>query len=123
GVSCLTSDEMNLGVTLIEFGGGNTSISVFNRGHLLYTDAIPIGGIHVTNDIARGLSTNFLSAERVKVLYGNCVMTAADRDEIIEVPMSGDDNDAEMNVVDKSMLVEIIRARIDETLEIIQKKL
>ncbi len=123
GMACLMPDEMSLGVTLIELGGGNTSISVFNRGQMLYTDALPIGGIHITNDIARGLSTDFLSAERVKTLYGTTVMTSADHDEMIEVPIASNGEDSEMNVVNRSTLVEIIRARVDEILEITAKKL
>jgi cell division protein FtsA len=123
GLACLTNDEMNLGVTLIEFGGGATSISVFNKGQMLYTDAIPIGGMHVTNDIARGLATDFASAERVKTLYGTSILTSADNNDIFEVPISSNSQDTEMNVVQRSMLVEIIRARIEEILEILYKKL
>jgi cell division protein FtsA len=123
GLSCLTNDERDLGVTLIEFGGGATSVSVFNRGNILFTDALPIGGIHVTNDIARVFSTDFINAERVKTLYGTVIMTSADYDEIIEVPISSTRDDTEMNSVKRSMLVEIIRARIEETLDLVLKKL
>ncbi len=123
GISCLTDDEMNLGVTLLEFGGGTTSVSVFNKGNMLYTDALPIGGMHVTSDIARAFGTDFLSAERIKNLYGTIIMTSADHNESIEVPISNNKHDVEMNVIKRSELVEVMRARIDETLEIIYKKL
>lgn len=123
GLACLSQDEMNLGVTLLEFGGGSTSVSVFSKDNILYTEALPIGGIHVTNDIARGLGTDFISAERAKNLYGTAIMTSADHDETLELPISTNQHDAEMNIVKKSELVEIIRARLEETLEIVQKKL
>lgn len=123
GLACLTADEMELGVTLIELGGGCTSISIFNKGQMLYTDALPIGGMHVTNDIARGLSTDFISAERVKTLYGTTILTSADNNDVFEVPIATSEHDTEMNVVYRSMLVEIIRARIEETLEILLRKL
>lgn len=124
GLSCLTADEMSLGVTLIEFGGGATTVSVFHRGHLLFTDAVPIGGMHVTSDIAKGISTDFSNAERVKNLYGTVMMTSLDYDEVIEVitpSVTGDD--PEIQNIHRSMLVEIIRARIEEILEIVKQKL
>jgi cell division protein FtsA len=123
GIACLTSDETALGSTLIEFGGGCTSISVFNRGHMLYTDAIPIGGLHVTNDIARGLATDFASAERIKTLYGTTILTSADSNEIIEVPLSAANDYGEMSLIKRAELVEIIRARVEEIIEIIIKKM
>lgn len=122
GLACLTHDEMDLGVTLIEFGGGSTSVSIFSKGHLLFTDALPIGGIHVTNDIARCISTDFASAERIKTLYGTAIMTSADFDEQIEVSQGSLDS-VDTNIISKSELVEIIRARIEEILDIIHKKI
>jgi cell division protein FtsA len=122
GLACLTKDEMDLGVTLIEFGGSSTSVSVFNRGHIIFTDGVPLGGMNVTNDIARGLCTSYSNAERVKNLYGTLIMTSSEEKEIIEVPIS-DDEDSEMNIVKKEVLAEIIRARIEEILEIIAHKL
>ena len=56
GLATLVEDETDLGVTLIDMGGGTTSIAVFYGGHLVHTDVVPVGGGHVTNDIARGLS-------------------------------------------------------------------
>jgi cell division protein FtsA len=123
GLACLTPDELKLGVTLIEFGGGCTSVSVFNRGYLLFTDAVPIGSMHVTSDIARGLSIGFNQAERLKNLYGTALMTSADFDELIEVSSTDVDQDGEGSSIHRSMLVEIIRARVEETIDIIAQKL
>ena len=66
GLSSLVADERDLGVTLIDMGGGTTSIAVFYEGHLVHVDSIPVGGEHVTRDIARGLSTPLAHAERMK---------------------------------------------------------
>lgn len=123
GLACLTEDEMNLGVTLIEFGGGTTSVSVFNKGQMLYTDAIPIGGMHVSSDIARVFSTDFVSAERAKTLYGSVITSSVDTGEVIELPISSNEHDSEMTIVNRNMLVEIIRARVEEILDILKQKL
>lgn len=120
-LACLHPEEMRLGVTLIEFGGSCTSVSVFHNGHLVFVDGVPMGGINVTNDIACGLGTDFASAERVKTLYGTVIITSADNNEKIEVPISGE-ADGEMNVVSRALLVEIIRARVEETLEIVKHR-
>lgn len=121
GVACLHPDEMKLGVTLIEFGGSCTSISVFHNGHLVFMDSVNMGGINITNDIACILSTDFASAERVKNLYGTLIPTSSDKNEKIEVPISAD-NDGEVNVVSKSLLRDIIKARVEETLEILKER-
>ena len=121
GVACLHPDEMKLGVTLIEFGGSCTSISVFHNGHLVFMDSVNMGGINITNDIACILSTDFASAERVKNLYGTLIPTSSDKNEKIEVPISAD-NDGEMNIVSKSLLRDIIKARVEETLEILKER-
>ena len=122
GLACLTEDEMKLGVTLIEMGASSTSISVFNDGQMQYTDGIALGGINVTNDIARALSTDFTNAERIKSLYGTLIPTSAENNEVIEVPISNDE-DAEVNTISKSMLSEVIRARVEEILELAKEKL
>ena len=68
GLACLVEDELDLGVTVIDMGGGTTSLAVFAGGALVHAESFPIGGWHVTNDIARGLSTPIASAEQVKRL-------------------------------------------------------
>ena len=75
----LVDDEMDLGVCVVDMGGGTTTLAVFFDGNVVYTDSIPIGGQHVTSDIARGLSTPLAHAERMKTLYGNCVALARRR--------------------------------------------
>jgi len=120
GLACLVDDEKDLGATCIDMGGGTTTIAVFEGGQLVHTDAIPLGGMHVTNDIARGLSTPIGQAERLKTLYGSAVPSPSDDREILKVPLVGEDDDGAANQVPRSTLVQIIRPRLEETFEMVR---
>ncbi len=122
-IACLSRDEKELGTIFIDFGGSHTSIAIFKHSNMIYADFIPVGGSHITNDIALGLATSLESAERAKTLYGNLISTAKDEREIIDIPQVGDDGRAEMNHVQRSTLVGIIRPRVDEILELISSRL
>ena len=82
-LACLSDDEKQLGVTYMDIGGGTTSIAVFFDNELVHTDSIPLGGMHVTNDIARGLSTPVNHAERIKTMFGSAIPSSSDDQEII----------------------------------------
>jgi cell division protein FtsA len=123
GLACLVDDERDLGVTCIDMGGGTTTIAVFQGGHLMHTDTIPVGGVHVTNDIARGLSTPLVHAERMKTLYGSALPSPSDDREILKVPLVGEDEDGATNQVPRSMLVQIIQPRLEETFELVRSHL
>ena len=123
GLGCLVEDEIDLGVTVIDMGGGTTSIAVFYDGALVFVDSIQIGGNHVTNDIARGLSTPVPQAERLKTLFGNCLSSHADDRETITVPQVGAEDDAKSVQIPKSFLVGVVAPRIEETLELVRARL
>lgn len=123
GLSCLVEDERELGVTCIDMGGGTTSISVFFDGQPVHTDVVPIGGNHVTNDIARGLSAPLNYAERIKTLFGSAVPTPSDDQEVIKVPLVGEDENGEDRQIPRSMLVGIIRPRLEEIFEMVRAQL
>jgi cell division protein FtsA len=123
GVACLVEDEMDLGVTLIDMGGGTTTMSVFSEGRMVWCDSIPLGGAHVTNDIARGLTTPLVHAERLKTLYGGAVPTVSDEREIIDVPQVGEEEPSQANHVPKSLLVGIIQPRLEEIFEHVRGRL
>ncbi|RAU22916.1 cell division protein FtsA [Paramagnetospirillum kuznetsovii] len=123
GLACLVDDEKELGVTCIDMGGGTTSIAVFHGGQLIHTDVISVGGAHVTSDIARGLSTPLIHAERMKTLYGSAIPSAADDREILKVPLVGEDEDGASNQVPRSMLIQIIQPRLEETFELVRSHL
>jgi len=122
-LSALVDDEISLGVTCIDMGGGTTSIAVFFDGELIHIDSIGVGGGHVTNDIARGLSAPLVDAERVKTLYGSAIPSPSDDREIIKVPLIGEQDNGETNQVPRSVLVGIIRPRIEETFEMVRNRL
>ncbi|MGA8550457.1 MAG: cell division protein FtsA [Stellaceae bacterium] len=123
GLSCLVEDEIGLGVTVIDMGGGTTTIAVFFDGNLIFADSVPVGGCHVTNDIARGLSTPVAHAERMKTLFGTAISASTDEREMIAVPQIGEEEDGQVNHVPKSLLVGIIAPRIEETFEMVRNRL
>lgn len=123
GLACLVEDEIGLGVTVIDMGGGTTTIGVFFDGNLIFADSVPVGGCHVTNDIARGLSTPVAHAERLKTLFGTAVSASTDEREMIAVPQIGEEEEGHVNHVPKSLLVGIIAPRIEETFELVRNRL
>ncbi len=123
GLASLVDDERQLGCTVIDMGGGTTSIAVFIEGKLVFTAAIPVGGNHVTSDIARGLTTSLADAERIKTLYGSALATSPDDHTVIDVPPIGEEEQAQPNYVPRSLLTGIIQPRIEETFELVRAKL
>lgn len=123
GLAALVDDEKDLGCTVIDMGGGTTSIGVFFERKLVFSAAIPVGGQHVTSDIARGLTTSLTDAERIKTLYGAAHATSTDDGAMIDVPPIGEEDHAQPNYVPKSLLVGIIQPRIEETFELVRAKL
>jgi cell division protein FtsA len=123
GLATLVEDEKDLGVTVIDMGGGTTGIAVFFDGQVVFTDTIAIGGNHVTSDIARGLSTPLVHAERMKTLYGSALTSPSDERELINVPQIGEDGSGSPNQVAKSILVGIIQPRLEETFELVRARL
>ena len=123
GLAALVEDEMELGATLIDMGAGTTSIAVFAEGEVVFTDVLPVGGQHVTNDIARGLSTSRANAERMKTLYGHAMAAATDQRETIEVPQVGEEDQGATRQVPRSLLTGIIQPRLEETFELVRSRL
>jgi len=110
--SVLTLDEMELGVGLIDIGGGTTEIAIFERGSLWYTSIIPIGGDNFTNDIAVGLRTPIPEAEKIKKKFGCVSSPLTDEHETIEVPSVG--HGKKPRVLSKHLLADIIQPRAEE---------
>ena len=123
GLSTLVEDETDLGVTVIDMGAGTTSIAVFSDGDVVYTNILPVGGAHVTNDIARGLSTPITHAERLKTLHGAAMATPADEHELIDVLHVGEDEHNSPNHIPRSLLNGIIQPRLEETFELVRERL
>lgn len=123
GLGCLVEDELDLGVTVVDIGAGTTSFSIFFDGALVFVDSIPVGGWHVTSDIARGLSTPIYQAERIKTLYGSCESVPSDERTMIAVQQIGEEDEMAPEQVPKSLLTGIIAPRVEETLEIVRSHL
>jgi cell division protein FtsA len=119
-ISTLTDDEKELGVCLVDIGGGTTDISVFTEGAIRHTAVIPIAGDQVTNDIAVALRTPTQYAEDIKKKYGCALTQLAHRDETIEVPSVGDRPPRKLS---RQTLAEVIEPRIEELYSLIQAEL
>ncbi len=122
-LAALEEDEMDLGAVCIDMGGGSTSVAVFSGGSLVHVDSLAVGGAHVTQDVARGLSTTIIGAERIKTLHGSAIASSNEDREMIEAPPRGDDPGAGPVVAPRSMLKGIIAPRVEETLELLRERL
>ena len=116
----LSQDEKELGVALIDVGGGTTSIAVYYEGSIKHTAVLPVGGIYVTNDIAVGLRTPAVDAEKIKLKYGCAFIPLIPQDDIIEVPSVGG---REPRQVSRQVLGEIIEPRMEEILGLAQREI
>ncbi|MEI6126863.1 MAG: cell division protein FtsA [Pseudomonadota bacterium] len=116
----LADDEKELGCALVDIGGGTTDIAVFTQGSIRACIVLPIGGNHITSDIAIGLRTPLAEAEEIKRDFGNACPEKASCDETIEIACIGD---RERRAVSKNTLAQIIHARVEETLFLIQNEL
>lgn len=123
GLACLVEDETDLGVTCIDMGGGQTGFAIFSGGHMVHQESIPVGGIHVTNDIALGLSCSNATAERIKALYGSATVSASDERDMIDVPHLGEEDRETTNHLPRSVLNGIIQPRLEENLEMVRDRL
>jgi cell division protein FtsA len=116
----LTDDEKDLGVALADMGSGTTDITIFHDGTVKHTAVLPIGGNHVTNDIAAGLRTPFADAERIKLRYG-CAKASMVAEQVrLEVPSSAG---KPQRSVSRQILCEIIEPRMDEVFQLIRKEI
>lgn len=115
--SVLTPDEMELGVGLIDIGGGTTEVAIFERGSLWYTSVIPIGGDNFTNDIAVGLRTPIPEAEKIKKKFGCVSSPLVDEQETIEVPSVG--RGKKPRVLSRQLLADIIQPRAEEIFRLV----
>jgi cell division protein FtsA len=118
--SVLTEDEKDLGVCLVDIGGGTTDIAIFTEGSIRHTAVIPIAGDQVTNDIAVALRTPTQYAEEIKIKYACALTQLAARDESIEVPSVGDRPPRRLA---RQTLAEVVEPRYEELLTLVQAEL
>jgi cell division protein FtsA len=122
GLATLVEDEKQLGCTVIDMGGGTTSLAVFQEGQLVHAAQIPLGGIRVTSDLAQCLSTPMADAEQLKVKFGSVHEAPQDEKEWLHVPQMGEEAD-QIARVPRAMVVRIIRPRLEETFELVRNRL
>jgi len=119
-MSILSPDEKNLGVTVVDIGGGTCDIITFLRSSVQHTACIPVGGYNFTHDVALGLRATQINAEEIKRKYGYALPDMAISDETIEVESVGG---RAPRTVARSSLCRVLEARADETLKLIQKEI
>ncbi len=115
----VTPEERELGVALVDVGGGTTDIVVFHNGAVKHTAVLPVGGNHLTNDIATGLRTPFADAEKIKQRFGCALSNMVSRDESIEVPSVGG---RDPRVLSRQILAEIIEPRVEEIFALVARE-
>ena len=116
----LTEEEKELGVALVDMGGGTTDIALFHDGAVKHTAVLAIGGNHLTSDIAAGLRTPIAEAERIKQRYGYARTSMVTKDERVEVPSVGGRS---ARTITRQILCEIIEPRLDEIFQLFRREI
>lgn len=116
----LSADEKELGVALVDLGGGTSDIAIFSEGAIKHTSVLSIGGDHLTNDIAVGLRTPMAEAEKIKQAYGCCLTSMVGKDETIEVPSVGG---REARILSRQLLAEILEPRVEEIFTLVNREI
>lgn len=116
----ITEEEKELGICLLDIGGGTTDLIVYFKGAIWQTTVISVGGSHITGDIASGLRTPILAAEEIKIKHGRAHLSGVFDDEIIEVPSMGG---RPARAMSKNILAEIIHPRLEEIFNLARREL
>jgi len=117
GLATLVEDEQELGAACIDLGCGSTGISIFMRKHMIFSDAVRIGGAHITSDISQGLQVSLAMAEQIKTRFGGVVATGADDRKMIDVGAATGDWETDRRQVSRAELIGVMRPRVEEILE------
>ena len=137
GLACLSKEDRELGSTVIDIGGGTSSIAIFMDGKLIYVDTVPVGGQHISTDVARILSTPFAEAERLKAVHGSITpidtMASAPspvrqalqlgHSDNITLPGLGDVIEAGGKTIERKLLSAVIKPRVEEIMELLMDRM
>jgi cell division protein FtsA len=123
GLAVLADDEADLGAAVVDLGAGTTTLAAFQAGRLVHIDGFAVGGHHVTMDLARGLNTRIADAERIKTLYGTVLSGGSDERDMITVPPLDEHEREQAQFVSRATVVNIIRPRVEEILEMVRDRL
>jgi cell division protein FtsA len=121
-LAATTEEERHLGVLCIDFGGGTTTLSIFVDGRSVFVDSVPVGGSHVSYDIARAFSTPLAEAERIKALYGTLVQAHSDESEVIAFQSADNGVEAPFQAT-KAQLRAVIEARLEALYGLVAERL
>jgi cell division protein FtsA len=116
----ISPEEKEIGVALVDIGGGTTDIAIFVDGAIKHTSVLSLGGNHLTNDIAVGLRTPMAEAEKIKQKYGCCFSSLVGKDETIEVPSVGG---RKPRVLSRQLLAEILEPRMEEIFTLVNREI
>ncbi|MDA8163027.1 MAG: cell division protein FtsA [Desulfobacteraceae bacterium] len=116
----LTQEEKDLGVGLVDFGGGTTDLVLFSEGTIRHSSVLGLGGNNLTNDIAIGLKTPMQEAEKIKILHGCCLSSMVARDDNVEVPSVGG---RKPRLLSRQVLAEILEPRVEEIFSLIDQEI
>ena len=116
----LTDDERELGVAMVDLGGGTTDLAIFAEGGVMHTAVIPVGGTHFTNDIAIGLKTPMPDAERIKTQFGCAMASLVKDDELIDVPSMGGRPSRSLS---RRVLADVIEPRAEEVFDLVAREI
>lgn len=120
GEAVLGKKQKELGVVLINIGGGTTSVAVYEEGELLHVAILPVGAGHITNDVAIGLRTSVEVAEKIKLEYGTAISRDINKKEVVELSQF---DSTESDAVSRYHIAEIIEARLEEIFQLVQNEL
>ncbi|PLR97370.1 cell division protein FtsA [Bacillus sp. T33-2] len=120
GAFALSKDEKNMGVALIDIGGGSTTVAVFENGHLKGASVIPVGGDNITKDLSIGMRTATEDAEAIKIKHGHAYYDHASEEEVFSVPIIGSDQHQQFNQLE---IADIVEARMEEIFQLVQHEL
>ena len=123
GASTMIKDERTNGAVIIDLGANITSVGVFLNNKIIFSDSIPIGGLHITSDIVRGLGTKSEDAEKIKILHGSTLSHETDEYINLDIPIISDQGEIITQKIPKAMLTAIIKPRVEEIFELIQERL
>jgi cell division protein FtsA len=121
-IAVTSEEERRLGVTCIDIGGGTATVAVFAEGHFIHAAAVPVGGHHITFDIAHALQTPLAEAERIKTLYGTMVVARSDEHDVFSYAFAREDEGTSGRST-KAHLAAFIRPRVANILELVRERL
>ena len=123
GISTMIKEERDLGAIIIDIGASLTSIGIYFKDSLIYSNVVKIGGIHITSDLVKGLGTESEEAEKLKILHGSVEINTLDNFKDIDVKIINEKGELTSHNFPKSMIIGIIKPRVEEIFELVIENL